>query len=51
MGYLYSMLMGFYLHVSAQTELCYVFCCNGTITMVLAKVIILSCILTVIKLM
>lgn len=51
MGYLCSMLMGFYLHVSAKPELCSVFCCNGTITMVLAKTIILSCILRVIKLM
>lgn len=39
------MLMGFYLHISAPPELGYVFSCNGRITMVLAKVIILSHIL------
>lgn len=48
-GYLCSMLMGFQLHISTQPEL---FCAvMEKIAMVLAKVIIISCIIKVIKLM
>lgn len=48
-GYLCSMLMGFHLHISTQPEL---FCAvMEKITMVLAKVIIISGTLKVIKLM